>query len=103
MGVGIDLGRLPGRAPSSCLLGIPKTFLPLGDSGFIWGVLIGKTSASPKLMRAYQDQADKVLQANPAVAATFTMTAAGQFLAVQHGACAGVSRGSRESGPASRR
>jgi HAE1 family hydrophobic/amphiphilic exporter-1 len=59
---------------------IPKTFLPLGDSGFIWGVLIGNTSASPHLMRTYQDQADKILQANPAVGATFTMTGNGQFL-----------------------
>jgi HAE1 family hydrophobic/amphiphilic exporter-1 len=71
----------------ACLLGtiqlfkmIPKTFLPLGDSGFIWGVLIGDTSSSPKQMRTYQDGADKVLQANPAVGATFTMTGAGQFL-----------------------
>ena len=54
---------------------VPKTFLPLGDSGFIWGVLIAENSASPQHMRSYQDEADKVLQANPAVATTFTMTA----------------------------
>jgi HAE1 family hydrophobic/amphiphilic exporter-1 len=71
----------------ACMLGtvllfraIPKTFLPKGDSGFIWGVFIGQTSASPDLMRSYQDRADKILQANPAVQSTFTMTGNGQFL-----------------------
>jgi HAE1 family hydrophobic/amphiphilic exporter-1 len=59
---------------------IPKTFLPLGDSGFIWGVFIGDTGASPQRMRTYQDQADPILKANPAVGATFTMTGFGQFL-----------------------
>ncbi|MDB5172879.1 MAG: cation/multidrug efflux pump, partial [Phycisphaerales bacterium] len=70
-----------------CLVGtyylfnaIPKTFLPIGDSGFIFGVLIGDTSASPERMRTYQDQADVILKANPAVATTFTMTGMGQFL-----------------------
>ena len=70
-----------------CLLGtgyfftvLPKSFLPLGDSGFIWGVIIGDTSSSPERMRTYQDKADQILQANPAVGATFTLTGFGQFL-----------------------
>ena len=39
-----------------CLVGtillfrqLPKTFLPLGDSGFIWGFLLAEDSASPAL------------------------------------------------------
>ncbi len=64
---------------------VPKTFLPIGDSSFIWGVLIGREGSSPQQMHALQDQTDKVLQANPAVGMTFTMTGNGQFLASNQG------------------
>jgi hydrophobic/amphiphilic exporter-1 (mainly G- bacteria), HAE1 family len=64
---------------------VPKTFLPIGDSSFIWGVLIGREGSSPQQMHALQDKTDKVLQANPAVEMTFTMTGNGQFLASNQG------------------
>jgi HAE1 family hydrophobic/amphiphilic exporter-1 len=60
---------------------IPKSFLPVGDSSFIRGVLIAQEGSSPEQMHAYQDQAEKVMHANPAVAATFTMSGNSQFLA----------------------
>jgi HAE1 family hydrophobic/amphiphilic exporter-1 len=59
---------------------IPKAFLPVGDSSFIWGVMIGKEGSSPTQMHALQDQAGEAMRANPAVGATFTMTGASQFL-----------------------
>ncbi|MFY9531464.1 MAG: efflux RND transporter permease subunit [Candidatus Acidiferrales bacterium] len=70
-----------------CLVGtgylfyvVPKSFLPVGDSSFIRGVLVAQEGSSPDQMRAYQTEAEKVLQANPAVETTFTMSGNSQFL-----------------------
>ena len=75
-----------------CLVGtvglfmaIPKTFLPAGDSSFIWGVMIAREGSSPEQMHALQDRTDEVIRQNPAVEATFTMTGNGQFLASNQG------------------
>jgi HAE1 family hydrophobic/amphiphilic exporter-1 len=64
---------------------VPKSFLPIGDSGFIRGLMIGQEGASYKQMRAYQGQADKIMQANPAVQVTFTLTGYSQFLPSNQG------------------
>ena len=55
-----------------CLVGtvylfsiLPKTFLPVGDSGFIWGLMIGPDKASYQKMRQYQDVGDALMQADP--------------------------------------
>ncbi|MFT3789411.1 MAG: efflux RND transporter permease subunit [Tepidisphaeraceae bacterium] len=76
----------------ACLVGtgylfmaLPKSFLPIGDSGFIWGVMIGPDKASYLKMREYQAKAEEVLHNNPNVAATFTMTGNGQFLSYNQG------------------
>ena len=67
------------------LLVIPKTFLPIGDSSFVWGVLIGREGSSPQQMRVLQDEADGVLRAAPDVWGTFTMTGNSQFLSSNQG------------------
>jgi len=59
---------------------IPKSFLPVGDSSFIRGVLVAQEGSSPDQMHAYQTQADRIMRANPAVRSTFTMSGNGQFL-----------------------
>jgi HAE1 family hydrophobic/amphiphilic exporter-1 len=59
---------------------VPKSFLPVGDSSLIFGVLVAQEGSSPQQMHRYQDAAEKILHANPAVAATFTMSGNGQFL-----------------------
>jgi HAE1 family hydrophobic/amphiphilic exporter-1 len=64
---------------------VPKAFLPVGDSSFIWGVMIGREGSSPEQMRDLQDQADRMIQQDPSVKATFTMTGDGQFLASNQG------------------
>ena len=64
---------------------IPKAFLPPGDSSFIWGVMIGREGSSPEQMRQLQDEADRLVQQDPSVKATFTMTGDGQFLASNQG------------------
>jgi HAE1 family hydrophobic/amphiphilic exporter-1 len=59
---------------------VPKAFLPIGDSSFSFGVMIGQEGSSPRQMRELQSQAEKVMQANPAVDMTFTMTGMSQFV-----------------------
>ncbi len=75
-----------------CLVGtaglfmaIPKTFLPTGDSSFVWGVMIAREGSSPEQMHALQDQADEVIRQNPGVDATFTMTGNSTFLSSNQG------------------
>ena len=64
---------------------IPKAFLPVGDSSFIWGVMIGREGSSPEQMRRLQDQADDMLRQDPSVGATFTVTGNAQFLSSNQG------------------
>ena len=59
---------------------VPKSFLPVGDSSFIRGVLVAQEGSSPDQMHQYQTAAEKILHANPAVRATFSMSGNGQFL-----------------------
>jgi HAE1 family hydrophobic/amphiphilic exporter-1 len=64
---------------------VPKTFLPPGDSGVIFGAFIAKEGSSPTQMREYQDKVDKLLQQDPNVVNDFTMTGATGFLASNQG------------------
>ncbi len=66
-------------------MAIPKTFLPVGDSSFVWGVMIAREGSSPEQMRGLQDQADEVIRRDPAVNATFTMTGNSRFLTSNQG------------------
>jgi HAE1 family hydrophobic/amphiphilic exporter-1 len=64
---------------------VPKAFLPVGDSSFIWGVMIGKEGSSPAQMQALQNQAAVIMRQDPAVGATFTLTGNSSFLASNQG------------------
>ena len=64
---------------------VPKAFLPVGDSSFVWGVMIGREGSSPTEMRDLQDRADELIRQDPAVAATFTMTGNNAFLSSNQG------------------
>jgi hydrophobic/amphiphilic exporter-1 (mainly G- bacteria), HAE1 family len=66
-------------------MAVPKAFLPVGDSSFVWGVMIGREGSSPKEMHDLQDRADELIRQDPAVAATFTMTGNGAFLSSNQG------------------
>jgi HAE1 family hydrophobic/amphiphilic exporter-1 len=59
---------------------VPKSFLPVGDSSFIRGVLVAQEGTSPDRMHALQTQAEKIMRANPAVRSTFTMSGNSSFL-----------------------
>ena len=64
---------------------VPKAFLPVGDSAFVWGVMIAREGSSPEQMRILQDQADEIIRRDPSVMATFTMTGNSQFLSSNQG------------------
>jgi HAE1 family hydrophobic/amphiphilic exporter-1 len=64
---------------------VPKAFLPVGDSGFILGLMRAQEGSSPDQMRAYQAQIEKIIQSNPFVDTTFTMTGNSQFLSSSDG------------------
>ena len=64
---------------------IPKAFLPVGDSSFIWGVLIGKEGSSPEQMRVLQDKTENIMRQDQSVGATFSLTGNSQFLASNQG------------------
>ena len=64
---------------------IPKTFLPPGDSGVIFGAFIAKEGSSPKQMREYQNRVDEMLHNDPNVVTDFTMTGATGFLSSNQG------------------
>jgi HAE1 family hydrophobic/amphiphilic exporter-1 len=78
---------------------VPKAFLPVGDSSFIWGIMIGSEGSSPKEMHALQDRADEIIREDPAVAATFTMTGNGQFLSSNQGILLAFLRGHDDRAP----
>jgi HAE1 family hydrophobic/amphiphilic exporter-1 len=64
---------------------VPKTFLPPGDSGVIFGAFIAREGSSPEQMSAYQDQVDEILRNDSNVINDFTMTGATGFLASNQG------------------
>lgn len=77
-----------------CLVGtihlmtvLPKSFLPVGDSGVIMGVFIAHEASSPDQMKKYQEQVDKVIRRNPNVDYTLTLVNASQFLSSSQGFC----------------
>jgi len=78
---------------------VPKSFLPVGDSSFIWGVMIGREGSSPEQMHALQDRADDVMRQDPSVGATFTMTGNSQFLASNQGLLLAFLKGPEERAP----
>ena len=67
-----------------CILGLwfffthlPFTLLPPGDSGFARGVFIAQEGSSPAQMRAFQQQVNQKIEAEPSVAQFFTLAGAG--------------------------
>jgi len=64
---------------------LPTSFLPVGDSGFVFGFMKGLEGSSPQKMREYQRAGEKVMQANPAVETTFSMTGLSQFVGSNQG------------------
>jgi hydrophobic/amphiphilic exporter-1 (mainly G- bacteria), HAE1 family len=64
---------------------VPKSFLPPGDSGVIFGAFIAQEGSSPKQMHQYQDRVDQMLHQDPNVITDFTLTGATGFLSSNMG------------------
>ena len=76
----LDRGYLAVPILLACIVGLwyffthlPFTLLPLGDSGLARGVFIAQEGSSPLQMRAYQQQVNEKLKANPSVMEFFTI------------------------------
>ncbi|MDB5298289.1 MAG: cation/multidrug efflux pump, partial [Phycisphaerales bacterium] len=59
---------------------VPKSFLPVGDSGFLMGVMIAQEGSSPAQMQASQTAVERIMQSNDAVKTTFSASGNGAFL-----------------------
>jgi len=64
---------------------VPKAFLPIGDSGVVTGVFLGREGSSPEQMRTIQNQVDQVLLADPNIQATVEVTGVTGFIASNQG------------------
>jgi len=53
---------------------VPKSFLPVGDSGLIFGVWLSDTDTSPTQMKKYQDAVVTTVSKNPHVLGVVTAT-----------------------------
>jgi HAE1 family hydrophobic/amphiphilic exporter-1 len=81
------------------LVVIPKAFLPVGDSSFAMGVMVAPEGVSPRQIHQYQTTAEKVMQENPAVDMTFTVTGLSQFFASNQGFLIAFLKDPRERPP----
>lgn len=52
---------------------IPKSFLPVGDSGFVRGIFLVQEGTSPERMSDYQYKVDQILRENPNVNLAYTI------------------------------
>lgn len=89
-----------------CLLGtvylfqiIPKAFLPIGDSGLIFGVFVGPEGSSPDQMHNYQTDVDRVLHNDPNIDMTFTMSGNSGFLPANQGIAFAVLKDQKQRPP----
>ena len=64
-----------------CLVGIvflfnalPKTFMPIGDSGLFYGIFESQQGTSTDQMKDFQRQINEIILKNPAIEDLFTMT-----------------------------
>ncbi|MDR3117761.1 MAG: efflux RND transporter permease subunit [Puniceicoccales bacterium] len=53
---------------------LPKSFLPIGDSGALQGMFIAQEGTSPRHMRLYQSQIDAIVRRHPAVQTAATLS-----------------------------
>ena len=53
---------------------VPKSLLPIGDSGFIRGLFQAQEGSSPERMRLYQEKVDKILQEEDSIGMGITVS-----------------------------
>jgi HAE1 family hydrophobic/amphiphilic exporter-1 len=77
---------------AACLAGtvylfkiVPKSFLPVGDSGFFFGVILAQQGTSPDQMHKYQTKAVEALAQDPNVKLAVTVTGLSGFMQSNQG------------------
>ncbi len=77
---------------AACLFGtiyffkvLPKSFLPVGDSGFMFGVMLAQQGSSPEQMHRYQDKVVEAIAQNPNVTLGVTVTGLSGFMQSNQG------------------
>jgi HAE1 family hydrophobic/amphiphilic exporter-1 len=77
---------------AACLAGtaylfkiVPKSFLPVGDSGFFFGVILAQQGTSPDQMHQYQTKAVEALAQDPNVKLAVTVTGLSGFMQSNQG------------------
>ncbi len=66
-------------------MAVPTTFIPTGDSGFIQGVFVAQSGASPERMQQYQHEIRRVIKENEYVKNFVTVSGVGQFIQSNYG------------------
>lgn len=64
---------------------VPKSFLPAGDSGAIFGVFMVQTGTSPTQMHQYQKQIKETIKRHPAVRVTINFAGLKEYFADNQG------------------
>ena len=64
---------------------LPKAFLPVGDSSFTFGVIMGQQGSSPEQMHQYQTRAVEALAQDPNVKLAVTVTGLSGFMQSNQG------------------
>ncbi|HUB27250.1 MAG TPA: efflux RND transporter permease subunit, partial [Tepidisphaeraceae bacterium] len=64
---------------------VPKSFLPIGDSGFLFGIFVAQEGTSPAQMHAYQARAQQVIQADPDIEMAGVVSGVSGFVASNQG------------------
>jgi HAE1 family hydrophobic/amphiphilic exporter-1 len=78
---------------------LPKTFLPIGDSGLVRGLWITADAVSPSQIEARQRQVEQVLAEDPAVMYAFSLTGLGSLFSSNEGLVFYVLRDASERPP----
>lgn len=64
---------------------LPKSFLPPGDSGGLFGSFVAKNGTSPTVMKAFQGKVEDVIHQNPHIERTYSATGISSALAGNQG------------------
>jgi HAE1 family hydrophobic/amphiphilic exporter-1 len=83
MGIVLWLGCVGGTFAIAAIL--PKSFLPPGDSGGIYGSFVARNGTSPTAMKGFQANLEGIVHESPHVAKTYSLTGVTSALAGNQG------------------
>ncbi len=64
---------------------VPQSFLPVGDSGFTFGIIMGQQGTSPDQMHRYQTKAVEAISKDPNIDLAVTVTGLSGFMQTNQG------------------